>query len=359
MKQKQRSTISYFLESIILSLVGLSAAFYLGFHSGGMPMGLAFLLTTTLLACLETSVSLDNAVVNATVLRVMTPFWRIMFLTVGIAIAVFGMRILFPILIVSVAGNMPFAQSWVIATTRPDEYRHIMESSHMGIMGFGGTFLLIVALTYFLNKEKETHWLPFIEKFFVKAGSVENAAASMTIGLVMLTTLFLPSAERYTFMISSLSGFAVHAIIDVLKHIVGGGDIVTVAGKNGLVGFFYLEVLDSSFSFDGVVAAFAITNKFWLIAIGLGIGALFVRSMTVYLVAKGTLEQYKYLEPAAFWAIGFLVLVMFMSAAGHHLPGGEVTTGLASMVILGAGVLTSIIQKRIEDKLRACRQETI
>ena len=107
-----------------------------------------------------------------------------------------------------------------------------------------------------------------------------------------------------------------------------------------------------------MVAAFAITNKFWLIAIGLGIGALFVRSMTVYLVEKGTLDQYKYLEPAAFWAIGFLVLVMFMSAAGHHLPGGEVTTGLASMVILGAGVLTSIIQKRIEDKLRACRQET-
>lgn len=352
-----RSTISYFLESIILSLLGLAGAFYLGYHSGGLPMALAFLLTTSLLACLETSVSLDNAVVNATVLRVMTPFWRIMFLTVGIAIAVFGMRILFPILIISVAGHMEFSQAWIIATTRPEEYRQIMEGSHLGIMGFGGTFLLVVALTYFLNKEKETHWLPVIERMLSKVGGVDNAAASLTIGLVMVTTLFIPSTDKYTFLISALSGFAVHALIDVLKHVVGGGDIVTVAAKNGLVGLLYLEVLDSSFSFDGVVAAFAITNKFWLIAIGLGIGALFVRSMTVYLVAKGTLEQYIYLEPAAFWAIAFLVLVMFMSAAGHHLPGGEITTGLASMVILGAGVLTSIIQRRIEEKLRACRQE--
>jgi len=341
-----RSTISYFLESIILSLLGLAGAFYLGYHNGGLPMALAFLLTTSLLACLETSVSLDNAVVNATVLRVMTPFWRIMFLTVGIAIAVFGMRILFPILIISVAGHMEFSQAWIIATTRPDEYRQIMEGSHLGIMGFGGTFLLVVALTYFLNKEKETHWLPVIERMLSKVGGVDNAAASLTIGLVMVTTLFIPSTDKYTFLISSLSGFAVHALIDVLKHVVGGGDIVTVAGKNGLVGLLYLEVLDSSFSFDGVVAAFAITNKFWLIAIGLGIGALFVRSMTVYLVAKGTLEQYIYLEPAAFWAIAFLVLVMFMSAAGHHLPGGEITTGLASMVIRGAGVLTSIMQNR-------------
>lgn len=353
----QRSTISYFLESIILSVLGLAVAFFLGFQSGGMSGALAFLLTTTLLACLETSVSLDNAVVNATVLRVMTPFWRIMFLTVGIAIAVFGMRILFPILIISVAGNMEFSQAWLIATTRPEEYRSIMESSHLGIMGFGGTFLLMVALTYFLNKEKETHWLPVVEKLLVRVGGVDNAAASMTIGLIMTTTMFIPSTDKYVFLISCLSGFAVHALIDVLKHVVGGGDIATVAGRNGLVGFLYLEVLDSSFSFDGVVAAFAITNKFWLIAIGLGIGALFVRSMTVYLVEKGTLEQYKYLEPAAFWAIGFLVLVMFMSAAGHHLPGGEVTTGLASMVILGAGVLTSIVQKRIEDRLRECRQD--
>ncbi len=342
---KQRSTISYFLESIIVTILGLGGAFALGHHAGGLPVALAFLLTTTLLSCLEVSVSLDNAVVNATVLRAMTPFWQTMFMTVGIAIAVFGMRVLFPILITAVAGNMHFTEAWTIATTQPERYRQIMEQSHLAIMGFGGAFLLMVALTYFLNIEKETHWLPGVEKFMARAGGVHNAAASLTIITVMLAGGLLPQSERYTFLISCLSGFAIHALIDVLKHIVGGGDIAVVAARNGLVGFLYLEILDSSFSFDGVVAAFAITNNFWLIALGLGIGAMFVRSMTVYLVARGTLEQYKYLEPAAFWAIAFLVAVMFLSAAGHHLPGGEITTGLTSMVILGAGVATSIIQK--------------
>lgn len=344
----QRSTISYFLESIILTIIGLGAAAYFGYHHGGTSMAVSALLTTTLLACLEISVSLDNAVVNATVLRVMTPFWRTIFMTVGIAVAVFGMRILFPILITAVAGKMSFGAAWIIATTKPVEYREIMEQSHMVIMGFGGAFLLMVALTYFLNKEKETHWLPVVEKLMVRAGGVENAAASVTILVGMAVTAFIPDAARYEFLVSALSGYAIHALIDVLKHMVGGGDIAAVAAKNGLIGFIYLEILDSSFSFDGVVAAFAITNNFWLIAIGLGIGALFVRSMTVYLVAKGTLDQYKYLEPAAFWAIGFLVLVMFLSAAGHHLPGGEITTGLTSMLILGAGVITSIIVKNRE-----------
>lgn len=342
-----RSTLSFFLESIILSILGLAGAFYLGYQDGGLTLGLTFLMTTTLLACLETSVSLDNAVVNASVLRVMVPFWRIMFLTVGIAVAVFGMRIVFPILIIAMAGNMDFTQAWTVATTQPDEYIRIMQASHLGIMSFGGTFLLMVALTYFLNKEKETHWLPVVERLLTRVGGVDNAASSLAIGIVMGTTLFVPSAAKYVFLISALSGFAVHALTDVLKHAVGGGNIIAAAARNGFVGFIYLEILDASFSFDGVVAAFAITNKFWLIAIGLGIGALFVRSMTVYLVARGTLDQYQYLEPAAFWAIGFLVLVMFLSAAGHHLPGGELTTGLTSMVILGAGLITSIVQKNM------------
>lgn len=340
-----RSTLSYFWESIIFTILGLGGAFAFGYHTGGMSVALSFLLTATLLSCLEVSVSLDNAVVNATVLRVMTPFWQIMFLTLGIAIAVFGMRILFPILIVSIAGNVHFAEAWTIATTQPEHYRQLMEQSHLTIMGFGGTFLLMVALTYFLNKEKETHWLPVIERFLARVGGVQNAASSLTVVIVLLAAGMMPQPDRYAFLISSLTGFAVHALIDVLKHVVGGGDIVTVAGRNGLVGFIYLEILDSSFSFDGVVAAFAITNNFWLIAAGLGIGAMFVRSMTVYLVARDTLEQYKYLEPAAFWAIGFLVVVMFSSAGGHELPGGEVTTALTSMLILGAGVVTSIVQK--------------
>lgn len=338
----QRHWFFFFWESFLGTVLGLATAFWLGYQAGGPTEALAYLVTTTLLACLETSVSLDNAVVNAAVLRVMRPVWRMIFLTVGIAVAVFGMRILFPVLITSVVGGVPMAEAWSIATTQPERYQALMEESHVSVMGFGGMFLLMVALTYFLNENKETHWVPWIEELLMRAGSVENAAASLAIGVVLATLPFIPQASKYPFLVSALAGFAVHALIDVLKHLVGGSDILEAAAKNGLVGFVYLEILDSSFSFDGVVAAFALTNKFWLIALGLGIGALFVRSTTVYLVDRGTLEHFVYLEPAAFWAIGFLVAVMFASAAGHHLPGGEVTTALTSLAILLAGVITSI-----------------
>jgi len=338
----QRHWLSFFWESFAGTMLGLGIAFGLGYQAGGLPEAVAYLVTTTLLACLETSVSLDNAVVNAAVLRVMRPVWRVVFLTAGIAVAVFGMRILFPVLITSVVGHVPLADAWTIATTQPERYQALMEESHVRVMGFGGMFLLMVALTYFLNENKKTHWIAWVEQLLARAGSVENAAASLAIGLVLAVTLVLPASDKYPFLVSALAGFAVHALIDILKHLVGGSDILEAAAKNGLIGFVYLEILDSSFSFDGVVAAFAITNKFWLIALGLGIGALFVRSTTVYLVDRGTLEEFVYLEPAAFWAIVFLVAVMFTSAAGHHLPGGEVSTALASLTILIAGVISSI-----------------
>jgi len=342
----QRHWLSFFWESFAGTMLGLGIAFGLGYQAGGLPEAVAYLVTTTLLACLETSVSLDNAVVNAAVLRVMRPVWRVVFLTAGIAVAVFGMRILFPVLITSVVGHVPLADAWTIATTQPERYQALMEESHVRVMGFGGMFLLMVALTYFLNENKKTHWIAWIEKLLVRAGSGENAAASLAIGVVLAVTSVIPASDKYPFLVSALAGFAVHALIDILKHLVGGSDILEAAAKNGLIGFVYLEILDSSFSFDGVVAAFAITNKFWLIALGLGIGALFVRSMTVYLVDRGTLEEFVYLEPAAFWAIVFLVVVMFASAAGHHLPGGEVSTALASLAILAAGVISSIKAKR-------------
>jgi len=342
----QRPWFSFFWESFAGTILGLGIAFWLGYQAGGLPEAVAYLVTTTLLACLETSVSLDNAVVNAAVLRVMRPVWRVVFLTAGIAVAVFGMRILFPILITSVVGHVPLADAWTIATTQPERYQALMEESHVRVMGFGGMFLLMVALTYFLNENKKTHWIAWVEQLLARAGSVENAAASLAIGVVLTVTSVIPASDKYPFLVSALAGFAVHALIDVLKHLVGGSDILEAAAKNGLIGFVYLEILDSSFSFDGVVAAFAITNKFWLIALGLGIGALFVRSTTVYLVDRGTLEEFVYLEPAAFWAIVFLVVVMFASAAGHHLPGGEVSTALTSLAILAAGVISSIKAKR-------------
>ena len=87
--------------------------------------------------------------------------------------------------------------------------------------------------------------------------------------------------------------------------------------KSSAMAFLYLEILDASFSLDGVIGAFALSKNLFVIALGLGIGAYFVRSMTIYLFEKGTLRAYKYLEHGAFWAICLLALMMFLGAIAH------------------------------------------
>lgn len=102
--------------------------------------------------------------------------------------------------------------------------------------------------------------------------------------------------------------------------------------RNGLVGFLYLEILDASFSFDGVIGAFALSDNIFIIMIGLGVGAMFVRSLTLYLVEKETLQEYIYLEHGAHYAIGTLALIMFLKI---FIEVSEIITGL-----IGVGFIT-------------------
>ena len=116
---------------------------------------------------------------------------------------------------------------------------------------------------------------------------------------------------------------------------------VVAAAKHGVLAFLWLELIDASFSVDGVVGAFAITNDPILIMIGCGlVGAMTVRDATVYLVETNKLDSYEFLEPAAMWAILALVAIMFTSAFGIEVP--EVVAGGISIAIIIAGVVSSI-----------------
>jgi uncharacterized protein len=124
----------------------------------------------------------------------------------------------------------------------------------------------------------------------------------------------------------------------------GPSELAKAGGKAGFFLFLYLEVLDAAFSFDGVIGAFAITTDPILIALGLGlIGAMFVRSLTVFLVRKGTLADYVYLEHGAHWAIGALAVILLMGI-GYHV--NEVVTGLIGVAFIGAAFLSSIMRNR-------------
>jgi hypothetical protein len=123
----------------------------------------------------------------------------------------------------------------------------------------------------------------------------------------------------------------------------GAPAVIGAVGKAAFFLFLYLEVLDASFSFDGVVGAFAITSDPIIIAIGLGVGAMFIRSLTVFLVRKGTLSEYVYLEHGALWAIGALAVLLLITIE-YDVP--EVVTGLIGVGFIGAAFISSVVRNR-------------
>jgi hypothetical protein len=141
---------------------------------------------TAVLGVLEVSLSFDNAVVNASVLRHWNEFWRKLFLTVGIVVAVFGMRLLFPLVIVSVATGLGLLDVWHMAIQTPQEYSRHLTEHHAEVSAFGGAFLLLVFLNFLFDEEKELHWLGWIEQKVGQYGSE---------GLAILLTLLACSAR--------------------------------------------------------------------------------------------------------------------------------------------------------------------
>lgn len=345
----------YYKGSFIFTAICLALGAWVGWELTGSVTGtLGILWIVAVLGVLEVSLSFDNAVVNATVLRDMDPIWRRRFLTWGIIIAVFGMRIVFPLAVVAIAAKMGPIDALILAATDPTRYEHIITGAHVGISGFGGAFLAMVGLTFFLDEDKDVHWIGVIERPFSSLSKISGLA----IGIVLLAlyglSRLIPAEEAMTFIVSGIFGLvtyiAVQSIGALLEQEEHDEDAPNVAGavtgavvKSGLAGFLYLEVLDASFSFDGVIGAFALSNNLFIIALGLGIGAMFVRSMTVMLVDKGTLSEYRYLEHGAFYAIVALAAIMLASVR-FEIP--ETVTGLIGAALIGLAFYDSLRNNR-------------
>ena len=146
-------------------------------------------------------------------------------------------------------------------------------------------------------------------------------------------------------------GVVTYLLVEGLTSFIESGedaDVSRVAATRaisaGFASFMYLEVLDASFSFDGVIGAFALTNNLFIIALGLGIGAVFVRSLTIRLVEAGTLATYTFLEHGAFWAIGALSLIMYLKAAGVETP--EIVSGTIGAGLIGLSLVSSVLHNR-------------
>lgn len=314
--------------------------------------GPAALLTAVILTVLEVTFSFDNAVVNSKLIVRMSPGWQMAFMTVGIFIAVFVVRFALPIVIVQLAAGLGFGEVLDLALNQPQVYAHHLESAGPMIEAFGGTFLLMIGVGYFLDAEKDIHWIGWLERRLAPLGRFDNITIFLMVAAAVAMFFSVEPQQRAHVFVAAVLGVLLHVGLDMFGAAFESDEQGAAVKRNAtvLVGsaaaimFLRLEILDASFSFDGVIGAFAITTSVVVIMAGLGAGVMWVRSMTVHLVRAGTLAKYQYLEHGAHWAILFLGAVMLLKLYHVHLP--EWLIGSLGVVFIGLSVASSVRQRR-------------
>lgn len=325
--------LRFFWFSFAVTVVGFGAMYLYG--------GWAALFTTMLLALLEVTLSFDNAVVNAKVLKKMSAVWQGRFLTWGILIAVFGTRFVLPIVIVSV---VVWASPWAItqmAIFDPVHYGELLHEAGYAIHAFGAAFLIMVALKYFLDAEKDVHWIRVLEEHLTLWGRIEAIEIVIALAIIAGLSFLVPAAAASTVLVGGIVGVV---LFIVMQGVTSAFSVEAKGVEHVSVAFFvYLEVLDAAFSLDGVIGAFALTSSIPIIAVGLGVGAFFVRSLTVYMVRERTLDTLTFLEHGAHWAIFGLAVSMF-AALLFEVP--ELVTGTIGIAFVLAAYWSSVIVQR-------------
>jgi len=340
--------MQYFVGSYIATILGVILAYFWGEHVRA-GAGLVSIFIVFVLSVLEVSLSFDNAVVNAVKLEKMNEKWRGRFLTWGIMIAVFGMRFLFPILVVAVFAKISLLEVARIALTDSSKYAHYLNLTHAPIVAFGGTFLMMLYWGYFFSATKELHWIKWVEKKLKSVGTIKGAETMVTLLALFLVQHHVASWQRLHVVLAGMGGVFIFLLVDGItgwledKEEESIKQFSSVVKGAGLIGFLYLEIIDASFSLDGVLGAFALSKDIVIITIGLAIGAMFVRSLTIMLVEKKTLNKYLYLEHGAHWAIGALAVIMLVSTF-HKVP--EVFTGFVGLTFILAAYASSLIHNK-------------
>lgn len=348
--------------SFAVTALGLVAAV---FYGGWLGFGVV-----AILSILEISLSFDNAVVNAGILKKMNAFWQKIFLTIGVLIAVFGMRLVFPVVIVAISAKVGPIDAVDLALNNKDQYEQLVTDAHPSIASFGGMFLLMIFLD-FIFEDRDIKWLGWLERPLAKLGKVDMLSVCIALIVLMITAMtFATNAHQHggahvdkaqTVLISGVAGLITYMLVGGLSGYFENKleeeeereheeeeeaeragkkkPAIVLAGQAAFFMFLYLEVLDASFSFDGVIGAFAVTNDIVLMALGLGIGAMYVRSLTVYLVRQGTLDDYVYLEHGAHYAIGALAAILLITI---QYEIHEVITGSVGVILIAWSFWSSV-----------------
>jgi hypothetical protein len=276
---------------------------------------LSILLIITGLVLFEIITSIDNAIINAEVLSTMGERAKRWFLTWGLLIAVFAIRGLLPWLIVwmSTSSLGPIGALTATFSSDPLVLAAVEQSAPILFMG-GGTFLIFLFL----------HWLFLESKNFGLRGERYIATKGVwffAIVSLLLTALVWFGLEKSPFIafgavVGSTTFFIVHGFRQNAEE--AEKKMLQSSGMSDVSKVFYLEVIDATFSIDGVIGAFAFTMSVPLILIGNGIGAFVVRELTIRNV--DTIKNYRYLKNGAMYSICFLGIIMILDSFGVHIP---------------------------------------
>ncbi len=312
----------------------------------GYLAGPASLWIFTILVILEVTFSFDNAVINGKILARMSPFWQRLFLTVGILFAVFIVRFVLPIFIVMISSGHDFMNVVTMALHDPKMYGETLHTAAPMINAFGGSFLVMIGLSYFLDRHKDVHWLKHIESRLSKFGEYESFKILVMLLVAMLLYATVGKEYQAAVLAASITGTVLHIALNLFERYFSKRQSTSkhLVGMAAFASFLYLNVLDASFSLDGVIGAFAITNEVLLIMAGLGAGAFWVRSLTIYLVRAKTLGKYRYLEHGAHWAILALGVVMFVKL--YHIEPPEWLTGSLGLIFIATAIISSVLERR-------------
>lgn len=282
------------------------------------------------LALFEAISSIDNAVINAEVLGKMSQKARRWFLTYGMLIAVFGLRLGLPLAIVWAANPSIAPMDILTAAFNSDpSVAEAMEKTAPVLLAGGGVFLIFLFF-HWLFLEPKHYGLPKTEEFFMRQGVWFYSTVALLLAAIIWFALEIDAMMAFGAVIGSTAFFITHGFkqnAELKEKELLSGD----GGMSDWSKIFYLEVIDGTFSIDGVVGAFAFTMSIPLIMIGSGIGALIVRQVTISNIEA--VKKYKYLKNGAMYSVFVLGIVMLADAFGIHVP--EYVSPLATFAILG------------------------
>jgi len=291
-------------------------------------------LTILGLCLFESISSVDNAIINAEVLSTMSQRARRWFLTWGILFAVFVVRGVLPFVIVW-AFNPTLKVGQILSAAWSSDPL-VQESIHKSapiLLVAGGVFLLFLFLHWLFLEEKHMG-LPRTEKFFMKRGVWFYAVVSILLSVIAWFALKESNLMGFGAVVGSTLFFITHGFKQNAelqeKKLLSGVDKKGNV-QSDLSKLFFLEIIDTTFSLDGVLGAFAFTLSVPLILIGNGLGAIVVRQLTIAGVSK--IKKYIYLKNGAMYSILILGIIMILHSFGFKIP--EYVSPLSTIIIIG------------------------